>query len=260
MTASSSESAQDREPEGSGAGDRRDAFMQSLAEGLAHELKNPLSILRMNIQLLREDFKEDDTVIGRRVAKRAEILEIQSRRLQETIDEFLRFAQGQALQLRQCNINNLLRELLDFIAGELPKSRIRLLTNLQHDLSPVVGDPEVLKQAFLNILINAQQAMSDGGELLVSALNDTDSVIIHITDTGVGIPPENMEKIFHVYFSTKKGGTGLGLPTARRIIKQHGGALDLHSVLGKGTSFCVRLPLSGPRRHNPSEGEVDHAR
>jgi len=215
--------------------DRRDAFMQSLAEGLAHELKNPLSILRMNIQLLREDFKSDDSVVGRRVAKRAEVLDMQSNRLQETIGEFLRFAQGQTLELRLCNVNDLLRELLDFIAGELPKSNIRLLTSLPDNLPPIHADSKVLKQALLNILINAQQAIT-------------------------GIAPENVDRIFHVYFSTKEGGTGLGLPTARRIIEQHGGTVHLHSVPGKGTSFSVRMPVSGPTNHSPSEGDTHHVR
>jgi len=231
----------------------RDAFVQSIAEGLAHELKNPLSILRMNVQLLQEDFKEDDSVIGRRVAKRAEVLEIQVRRLQETIDEFLRFARGQALRLRECNVNDLLRELLDFIAGELPKANIRLLTSLPEDLTPILADPEVLKQAFLNILINAQQAMTHGGELLVSTANGQDSVVVRITDTGAGIAPEHMDRMFHAYFSTKEGGTGLGLPTARRIIEQHGGGIDLHSAVGKGTSFTVRLPVSGPSDRPPTQ-------
>jgi len=259
MSASPSDLGEQPAPADREVRDRRDAFMQSLAEGLAHELKNPLSILRMNIQLLREDFKNDDSVVGRRVAKRAEVLDMQSNRLQETIGEFLRFAQGQTLELRLCNVNDLLRELLDFIAGELPKSNIRLLTSLPDNLPPIHADSKVLKQALLNILINAQQAMTDGGELIVSTVSDHDSVVIQITDTGVGIAPENVDRIFHVYFSTKEGGTGLGLPTARRIIEQHGGTVHLHSVPGKGTSFSVRMPVSGPTNHSPSEGDTHHA-
>ncbi|MFH0962433.1 MAG: ATP-binding protein [Planctomycetota bacterium] len=235
----------------------RDAFVRSLAEGLAHQLKNPLSILRMNIQLLREDIGSDDSVAGRQVSRRAEILEMQARRLQETLDEFLRFARSDAPERRPTSVNEVLQELLDFLAAEFPRTRIRLLTSFREDVPMVLADRNLLKQALLNVLVNAQQAMPSGGELIVSTADDAGAALIRITDTGVGIPPENLRKLFQVYFSTKEGGTGLGLATARRIIEQHEGSVTVDSAVGKGTSFAIRLPAAPPSSGS-MQGDRNH--
>ena len=234
----------------------RQAYLKGLADGLAHELKNPLSTLRMNLQLLGEDIADDDSILARRVRKRAEIIEMQTRRIQETLDEFLRFARGEPLELTACNVNALLQELLDFTAAERPRSGIRLLTELRDGVGEIAADTNLLKQALLNIIINAQQAMPEGGELIIRTALRGDAVEIQITDTGAGIPPEDRKRVFQIYFSTKEGGTGLGLATARRIVEQHDGSIRLYSAVGKGTNFVITLPVSGPHvQRRRSQGE-----
>jgi len=236
----------------------RQTYLKGVADGLAHELKNPLSTLRMNLQLLGEDIADDDSILARRVRKRAEIIEMQTRRIQETLDEFLRFARGEPLELVACDVNDLLQELLDFTAAERPRSDIRLLTELRDDVGEIAADANLLKQALLNIIINAQQAMPEGGELIIRTARRGDAVEIQITDTGAGIPPEDHKRVFQIYFSTKESGTGLGLAAARRIVEQHDGAIRLYSAVGKGTNFVITLPADGPhgqRRH--SQGEKD---
>lgn len=237
----------------------RQAYLKALAEGLAHELKNPLSILRMNIQLLREEAEDEDSVFARKIKRRGEILEMQTRRLQETLDEFLRFARGAPVEITRCNVNELLQELLDFTAGERPKNDVRLLTDLPDDVPEIEADPNLLKQALLNIILNAEQAMPEGGELIIRTAPRNERVEIEITDTGTGIPPENVDAVFQIYFSTKEGGTGLGLATARRIIEQHGGAIRLFSTVGKGTSFHIALPVrwAGDSGSRQPSGEND---
>lgn len=235
------------------------AYLKGLADGLAHELKNPLSTLRMNLQLLGEDIAEDDSILARRVRKRAEIIEMQTRRIQETLDEFLRFARGEPLELVACDVNDLLQELLDFTAAERPRGDIRLLTELRDDVGEIVADTNLLKQALLNIIINAQQAMPGGGELIIRTARRDDAVEIQITDTGGGIPPEDHKRVFQIYFSTKEGGTGLGLATARRIVEQHDGTIRLYSAVGKGTNFVITLPASGPHTHGRQLQGGNHA-
>ena len=236
----------------------RQAYLKGVADGLAHELKNPLSTLRMNLQLLGEDIADDDSILARRVRKRAEIIEMQTRRIQETLDEFLRFARGEPLELVACDVNEVLQELLDFTAAERPRSDIRLLTDLRDDVREIVADTNLLKQALLNIIINAQQAMPEGGELIIRTARRGDAVEIQITDTGAGIPPEDQSRVFQIYYSTKEGGTGLGLATARRIVEQHDGTIRLYSAVGKGTNFVITLPADGPHgRERQSQGEDD---
>jgi signal transduction histidine kinase len=105
-------------------------------------------------------------------------------------------------------------------------------------------DANLLKQAVLNLMINSTQAMADGGELLIRLAPRRGEAVLEVTDTGKGIPPEDQARIFQVYYSTKKGGTGLGLPTTQRIIREHGGTLSVQSQVGKGTRFVIALPLS----------------
>jgi signal transduction histidine kinase len=103
-------------------------------------------------------------------------------------------------------------------------------------------DSNLLRQALLNLLINAEQAMPNGGELIIKTLRERDGVTIEITDTGEGIPPDRMSKVFEAYYSTKKTGSGLGLATTKRIVEEHQGAIAVHSEVGKGTRFTIQLP------------------
>jgi signal transduction histidine kinase len=222
------------------------AEMGKLAAGLAHELKNPLSTLKLNLQLMEEDL----AVLpgAERSLARLSTLKKEADRLRQTLDDFLRFAGRIELRLEPVSINALVEELLDFVHPQAQANRVRVLTALTPENPHCRLDSNLFKQALLNLLLNAIQAMPQerqGGELLVRTIASGDHVVLYISDTGVGIPPENLPHIFDAYFTTKKGGTGLGLPTTRRIIEEHNGSISVQSEPGRGTNFRVELPCAG---------------
>lgn len=241
------------------------AELGTLTGGLAHEIKNPLSTVNLNVQLLQEDIRDaagelPPGSVGSerldRAQRRIESLTRETQRLRVILDDFLRFAGRVKLDLHPTDINALVEELADFFAPQAQAARLRLRTQLAADPPTAPADAGLLKQAILNLLINATQAMENarnkndphGGcdELIIRTERNKnagqDELHIHVTDCGPGIAPDRLEKIFQPYFSTKKTGTGLGLPTARRIVEEHGGTVSAHSELGKGTDFVIALP------------------
>lgn len=214
-----------------------------LARGLAHEIKNPLSTMSVNLQLLKEEIQDDGTEKGRRILKKIEVLQKESSRLEEILNDFLRFTKEQELELEEHDINTVMDEVLDFITPEAQLQSIKIHKLYDPALPKCRVDDKLIKQAILNIFINAQEAMPKGGNLTVKTLLNKKGIQIDIADTGVGIPSDKINKIFQPYFSTKKTGTGLGLPTAKRIIEKHKGTLTVHSKEGKGTKFSILLPV-----------------
>lgn len=219
------------------------AFLGSLASGLAHEIKNPLSTMTITLGLLREDLETSESPRDRRLLKKIHLLEGEVQRLEHILQDFLRFAGGHALRPQLVSVNGWLAELLDFFEPSLTESRIKLVRRLAPKLPAVLVDRELMKQAILNLLTNAQQAMVEGGELTVRTTSSGDRVRIDVCDTGPGIGAEVMPRIWEVYFSTKERGTGLGLPTVRRIVAEHGGDVTVESRPGGGASFSVFLPV-----------------
>ena len=223
------------------------AYLGTLAGGLAHEIRNPLSTMKVNLQLLREELERLHDERVERSSRRVETLEKAVRRLEEIVNDFLKFARGFDLNLESQDLNEVIEEVVVFVEPEARRQRIDLRTAYDQHLPPVTLDKKYLQQALLNLLLNARQAIEETGEpgeLFVTTQKTDSGVLIQVTDTGPGIPEEVLPKIFDVYFSTKRGGTGLGLPTCRRIIEEHGGSLTVESEPGKGTSFAIRLPAT----------------
>ena len=148
------------------------------------------------------------------------------------------------LHFEECDINEIIESVLDFIGPEAMQNSIRILKSFDTGLPKCNLDSNAIKQALLNVILNAQQAMSNGGELIVRTYQNGENVFIDITDTGVGIQKNKIDKIFQVYYSTKKTGTGLGLPTAKRIIEENKGTINIRSEDGKGSSFLIKLPVN----------------
>lgn len=219
------------------------AFAAALASGLAHEVRNPLSTLRLNLQLLEEDLKGPQVVPTSRFRTRVEVLHREVERLNDVLNDYLRFARERHLDREPANLNDVLDELLEFLRPEALRRHVELRHQFAPDPPRSLLDVNLLKQAFLNLIINAFEAMPQGGDLIVQTDADGRSLTARITDTGTGIPAEELDKVFRVYYSTKPGGTGLGLPTARRIIQEHGGSLTLTSEVGRGTQALVTLPI-----------------
>lgn len=246
------------------------AGLGTLTGGLAHEIKNPLSTIGLNIQLLQEDLHQLSNDLpndspehqqAQRIVRRFEGLARETGRLRDILEDFLRFAGRLKLDLIQTDLNALVDELADFFTPQAEAAGCQVRTQLGANPPTAPADATLLKQALLNLLINATQAMLDaragsaahGGadELLIRTERprtlDAPQIRIHVIDTGAGIEPEQIEKILQPYYSTKKGGTGLGLPTTKRIVEEHGGTLTVHSEPGRGTDFVITLPVTAPQ-------------
>lgn len=220
------------------------AALAESAGGFIHEIKNHLGTLGLNLQLLAEDFENPETLRERRALSRVQRLQSECQRLVDVSNDFLRFARIKDLELEPADLAKVLEELIDFFGPTAKVAKIDVKTYLPADLPPVPLDRDLFKQAVLNVLLNAEQAMPEGGSITIQAALENEHISLHIIDTGHGIAPEALAKIFTPFFSTKEGGTGLGLPTTRKIILGHHGAIDVESEVGKGTKFTIRLPKS----------------
>lgn len=226
-----------------GSDPRRLAFLGTLAGGLAHEIKNPLSTMNLNLQLLEEDLQEMDHPTSPKLQRRVQALRGEVRRLEETLNDFLRYAAVHKLNLSPTPLNDVIEEVLDFVEPEANRHCVDIRPYLSPEVGEVPLDVQRFKQALLNLLINAEQAIEDdGGQIVVNTRRGEGEAILEVIDTGCGIDPEVLPKIFEVYYSSKKTGTGLGLPTARRIVEEHGGRIEVESEPGKGTRFRIHLP------------------
>ncbi len=247
-----------REAEQRARGAERLAELGAMTGGLAHEIKNPLSTIGLNAQLLAEgiaDLAVDDAERSR-LRRRVDALRREADRLRDILQDFLEYAGELHIEPRPADLNAVVEELVDFFLPQAERQGVRVRTHLAPDARAEVDVPHV-KQAVLNLMLNAVQAMvaaapkpSDGepiGELILrtelrAERDRPGCVVLHVTDTGPGIPEDKRDSIFHPYFTTKAGGTGLGLPTTRRIVEAHGGRLELHSDLGRGTDFALIFP------------------
>ncbi|MCR9217669.1 HAMP domain-containing sensor histidine kinase [Phycisphaerales bacterium ac7] len=245
------------------AAERRARNAERLAEigamtaGLAHEIKNPLSTIGLNAELLSEaiadlpGLDEDDRSSMRR---RVGVLQREAERLRDTLGDFLRFAGEIRLVRERHDLNEVVDELIDFFLPQAQHHNIRMRAELGRGPMEASLDASHFKQALLNLLLNAVQAMTEGPgaestrakELIVRTTEVETDVgsqwAVHVIDTGPGISSGVAERIFTPYFTTKGGGSGLGLPTTKRLIEEHGGTIDVVSHDGQGTDFVVVIP------------------
>ena len=213
-----------------------------LAGALAHEIKNPLSTIRLNMDLLAEDLEEAQTPAQRRAAKRVGVMKRECQRLQDLLDDFLNFAKVRRLNLQPTDLNREIEGTLDFFTPESEAAGVEIVRYLDPDLPRVLLDRESFRGALINLLLNAKQAMPDGGQLVVRTTSTGDTAVLHLIDTGVGIDDHTAAHMFEAFFSTKPGGSGLGLPTTAKIIEAHGGRILVQSEVGHGTQFTIELP------------------
>jgi len=231
-----------------------DEELARLTGELAHEIKNPLSTVKVNLKLAKEALDDVDLTEPSRVlwdqcrhklasaSRKIGVIQKEMDRLEQILEGFLRYVRRPELQLATVDVNELVGDMIDFYS---PQAYSRSLTVRQSfSAQPLLCrvDPGALKQVLLNLLINAQQAMDGGGELMIRTLLGSGRAIVQISDTGRGIPPERLPTIFQPYQSSRSGGTGLGLATAKKIIEAHDGTITVHSEVGKGSSFTIELP------------------
>ena len=220
------------------------AEIAQLAGGLAHEIRNPLSTMCLNLDLLAEDFHDPTSPRDRRVAQKIERLRKETQRLQNILEDFLRFARVQALRKVPTDLNAVIEEMQDFCEPQAMAQGIVVRSSFDPQLPRVPLDVELLRQALLNLILNAEHAMPNGGELILTTRRDGDAVVIEVTDTGVGMTEDVRARVFDAFYSTRPGGSGLGLPTTRKIVEAHDGTISVQSEPGRGTQFTIRLPLA----------------
>jgi signal transduction histidine kinase len=223
------------------------AEFAALVGGLAHEIRNPLSTIRLNMELLAEDFAAEDPESptrhrDRRARAKIDLVRQECDRLQKLLGDFLDFARQESLVLEPGNLNTELEQLLDFFAPRAEEAGVELVRYLDPELPAVRLDRETFRSAVLNLLLNAVQAMEGGGQLVVRTRAAGLGVLLELIDTGPGMDAETLGKIFQAFYTTKQGGSGLGLPTARKMIEAHGGTIDIETAPGRGTKVTIWLP------------------
>lgn len=219
------------------------AEMAHLAGALAHEIRNPLSTIRLNMALLAEDLEQLHSPSQQRARKRVDVVQRECQRLQDLLDDFLNYARVRRLNLEPSDLNHQITDILEFFAPEAAEAGIDVETYLDPELPAVMLDREAFRGALLNLILNAKQAMPDGGQLVVRTSSKGDHVLIFIIDTGCGVDDQTALQMFEAFFSTKPGGSGLGLPTTAKIIEAHGGRISVQSEVGHGTQFTIELPV-----------------
>ncbi len=228
---------------------KRLAALGRVSSGIAHEVKNPLNAMGIHLELLRMQLPEGGPEGNNEARNHVNILSQQMRRLDEVVGGFLTFARPDQLALAPVSMHALLDDMLPVISAEAGKTGVTVVVECPPDLPPVLGDAGQLHQAFLNLAINACQAMPDGGRLRIAAKRaDPRQLEVVIEDTGTGIAPENLDKIFNLYFTTKPGGSGVGLALVYRTVHLHDGDIEVQSVPGHGTTFRITLPLAEPQK------------
>ncbi len=222
---------------------------------IAHEIKNPLSTIKINLKLISEDFSDfvkhkhlqaDPDKYRRlhlRALRKITVLQKETDRLEQILNDFLRYVERAEIQPAKADINALISDMIDFYTPQAYSHSITIRQGLYNEPLICKIDENMVKQVILNLFINAQQAMDGGGELIIRTNKQDENAVIHISDTGSGIELEKLNYIFEAFYSSRPAGTGLGLPTAKRIVEAHNGTINVNSEPGKGTSFTIKLPL-----------------
>ena len=217
-----------------------------LAASVAHEVRNPLGAIDIQLQLLGEDLAEVEPGFRQQLYRRLNIAQMEMKRLDRIVHNFLRFSRTPRLALQLVSLNDVVRHVFELVSPEAREQEVRLKLDLQEDLPQVDGDESQLGQAVLNMIVNAFQAIQGSGKVRASTREESESgqICLALSDSGCGIAEDEIDRIFEFYYTTKDEGTGLGLSIAQRIIYQHGGHIEVESQEGEGTTFRVYLPIA----------------
>jgi len=232
----------------------RASYLGLLASGLAHEIRNPLNAMNMNLQMLEEELRANPDLNDQEWGELLESTKTEIKRLESLVNNFLTYARPSQPHFETRDLNGLVKELARFLEADFRKSGVELRTALEPLLPTVEIDETQFKQALMNLLVNARQVLGGGGHVTVhTRAGAGGEVVLEVEDDGPGIPPEVRERIFEVFYSSRGGGTGLGLPIARQIVERHGGTIDMETEVGRGTTFRIQLPRRHGRFPPPAE-------
>ena len=230
------------------------AEIAALAGGLAHEIKNPLSTISLNLELMAEELDDAPEMSqrDRRFLQKINTLQRECRNLNQILEAFLQFARLGELQCQPRDLNALVREFIAFYQPQAEDHGIEISPHLAADLPLVDVDESLIRQVLLNLALNAQQAMPEGGLLELQTYQGPGGVCLELIDNGLGMDERTRSRMFQAFFSTRANGSGLGLPTVKKIVEAHHGQINCDSEPGRGTRFVISLPVA---REIPQEEE-----
>lgn len=219
------------------------ASLTNLAANVAHEIKNPLGSISIHVQLVRKAVERLTGADTCSICKYLDVVDEEMERLNKIVVDFLFAVRPISFEFTALNINELIQDLAQFLAGEFEQAGISIDLDLAKDIPQIQGDERFLRQMLINLLKNAKAAMEGGGIARLATRFDDETIRITVEDTGTGIPDEVLNKIFEPYFTTKIDGTGLGLTMVYKVVKGHGGDITVQSRPSLGTRFTVQLPI-----------------
>ncbi|HXX00399.1 MAG TPA: ATP-binding protein [Candidatus Acidoferrales bacterium] len=223
---------------------RRLSASGRLTRGVAHEVKNPINAIVLHLQLLRNKLahQEPDT------RRHMDIIDSEIRRLDRVVQTLVDFTRPRDLRLEEIDMRRVMEEVAQLAAPDAEQHGVKIERHMPAERLPIKVDMDLMKQAILNVVINGVQAMPRGGVLAISAHREDNLVVAEVRDQGGGIPPDMHDKIFELYFTTKKDGSGIGLAQTYQILQWHYGTVDFESTEGVGTTFRFHIPVAGPAR------------
>ena len=233
---------------------RRLAAIGKLTAGVGHEVKNPINAMVVHLELLRGKLANGSTENGagelfRGAQRHVEILSGEMQRLDRVVQTLADFSRPMELHLREVDLRKVVGSVIELTEAEMAENKVRVKTELPREALPVRVDDELIRQALLNLLLNAMQAMPQGGAIRVGVRREAQFAVVEVEDNGEGIPAELLPRIFELYFTTKPKGSGIGLATTYRILQMHGGAMDVRSnasvgATDRGTTFTLKIPVA----------------
>jgi PAS domain S-box-containing protein len=234
---------------------RRLSASGRLTRGVAHEVKNPINAIVLHLQLLQNKLAQQEPDTRRHV----DIIDSEIRRLDRVIQTLVDFTRPRDLHLEEMDLHRLLDDVVILAAPDAEQHGVTLERHMPDEPLPVKADADLMKQAFLNVVINGVQAMPNGGLLTISARRENDVIVAEVQDQGAGIPKELHDKVFELYFTTKKEGSGIGLAQTYQIMQWHYGSVDFESAETTGTIFRFQIPAVGPMPQVAPQYEADTA-
>jgi signal transduction histidine kinase len=233
---------------------RRLAAIGKLTAGVGHEVKNPINAMVVHLELLRGKLASGSTENGggelfRGAQRHVDILSGEMQRLDRVVQTLADFSRPMELHLHEVDLRKVVRTVIELTEAEMVENSVQVRMELPRDPVPVRVDDELIRQALLNLLLNAMQAMQQGGSIRVEMRREAQFAVVEVEDNGEGIPAELLPRIFELYFTTKPKGSGIGLATTYRILQMHGGAMDVRSnadpaAADRGTTFTLRVPVA----------------
>ncbi len=226
-----------------------------LSRSMAHEIRNPLNFISLSIDYIKDNFEPGQQAAAEKFDGLISSIKQEIFRLDTLVRDFLDYGKPLRLNMKRVNVSSLFDEVFAIIKAKAESDKIKVIRKYEY-LPDILIDPDFMKTCIYNIVINAFHAMPGGGSLTLTSRKEGQKVVLCISDTGHGVPPEHMEKIFEPFFTTKSAGLGLGLATTKRIVEEHGGEIFFESTPGKGSSMILKLPVPMEKEKNGEAGNA----